>query len=109
MATVTVPHNPELTKEQVNEAISRHFSGTFDVSMPWHSRWIQVKKSGWSAVGVQLKQSKTATTFKLWTYMPSIKFGQLTGTLLPYIIFRSRWKELEEDVATFIEGAPEFR
>jgi len=109
MAIVTIPHNPELTKEQAIEAFQRHFAGSYEVyPTKLRKRDLVVKKSNWSGVGVRLKQEKEKTCFVFTAMMPNVIMQVLFGGLFSYAILRSEWKRLEAEVTEFIDSAPEF-
>lgn len=109
MAIVTIPHNPELTKERALEAFQRRFAGSYDVyPTKLRNRDLVVKKSNWSGVGVRLKQEKDKTSFVFTAMMPNVIMQVLFGGLFSYLILRSDWKRLEAEVTEFIDGAPEF-
>ena len=109
MAIVTIPHNPQLTKEQAFEAFQRHFAATYEVyPAKGRRRDLIVKKSNWSGVGVRLKQEKDKTSFVFTAMMPNLMLQALFGGLFSYLILRSEWKRLEREVVDFIETAPEF-
>lgn len=109
MAIVTIPHNPQLTKEQALEAFQRRFAGTYDIyPTKQRNRDFIVKKSNWSGVGVRVKQEADKTSFVFTPMMPNLMLQILFGGVFSYLILRSEWKRLEADVAEFIETASEF-
>ena len=109
MAIVSVPQNPQLTKEQAIEAFQRRFAATYEVyPTKGRRRDLIVKKSNWSGVGVRLKQGKDKTSFVFTAMMPNLMLQALFGGIFSYLILRSEWKRLEREVAEFIETAPEF-
>jgi hypothetical protein len=109
MAIVTIPHNPQLTKEQAIEAFQRRFAEAYEVyPAKLRKRDFIVKKSNWSGVGVRLKQEKEKTCFVFTAMMPNVIMQVLFGGLFSYLILRSEWKRLEAEVTEFIDGAAEF-
>ena len=110
MAIVNIGNQPDLTKEQAREAFARHFEGKYDViqSNAMRRDFI-VKKSGWSGVGVRLKQDKTGTSFIFTGLIPNVLLQMLFGGVVAYLFLRSSWKELEAEIAQFIENEPSFR
>lgn len=110
MAIVSIGNRPDLTPEQAQEVFAQHFAGKYEVV---HSNALRrnfiVKKSGWSGVGVRLKQDKTGTTFVFTGLMPNMVLQVLFGGLASYLFLRSSWKELEAEVSEFIQSAPEFQ
>jgi hypothetical protein len=109
MAIVTIPQNPELTKEQALEAFQRRFAATYEVyPTKLAKRDLIVKKSNFAGVGVRLKQEKEKTSFVFTAMMPNVIMQALFGGLFSYLILRSEWKRLEAEVTEFIESAPEF-
>lgn len=110
MAKVTVAYHPELTAERATEVFRSHFAGKYDVykTRLWPMNLV-VKKSGWTAVGVRLKQERYATTFFFTSFMPSpVLFLLLSGIPIHYLFLRRTWKAMEEEVRSFIERASEF-
>ena len=110
MAIVSIGNRPDLTPEQAQEVFAQHFAGKYEVvrSNAVRRNFI-VKKSGWSGVGVRLKQDKTGTTFVFTGLMPNMVLQVLFGGLASYLFLRSSWKELEAEVLEFIQSAPEFQ
>ena len=107
MATVTVTHRPELTAEQAMEAFGEHFAGKYKVHKARLIGWdFVVKKSEWTGVGVKLKQEENSTTFDFSPFMPSWIVRALVGQ---FQWIRPGWDEMEEEVASFIESASEFK
>ena len=110
MAKVTVPYHPELTVQRVIEVFRSHFAGKYDVykTRLW-PRGFVVKKSGWSAIGIRLKHEPYATTFLFMSFTPSpIVLFFLTGIPIHYLLLRSTWKAMEQEVRSLIENASEF-
>ena len=116
MAEVTVGHYPEWTVKSAMEVFRRHFAGKYDV-YEFPSSWLMgqlgrrrdfiVKKSGWTAVGVRLKQEPNATSFVFTPYVPSVtcQFLWFLGGLLPgYVLLRPGWQALEDEVRSFLAG-----
>ena len=110
MAIVSIGNRPDLTPEQAQEVFAQHFAGKYEVvrSNAVRRNFI-VKKSGWSGVGVRLKQEKTGTTFVFTGLMPNMVLQVLFGGVASYLFLRSSWKELEAEVSEFIQSAPEFQ
>jgi len=109
MAIVTIPHSPQLTKEQALEAFQRRFAVSYEVyPTKVRNRDIILKKSNWSGVGVRVKQEADKTSFVFTAMMPSLLLQALFGGLFSYLLLRGEWKRLEAEVAEFIESAPEF-
>ena len=110
MAIVSIGNRPDLTPEQAQEVFAQRFAGKYEVV---HSNAVRrdfiVKKSGWSGVGVRLKQDKTGTSFVFTGLMPNMLLQVLFGGLASYQFLRSSWKELEAEVSEFIQSAPEFQ
>ena len=110
MATITIGYKPELTPDSVRETFAEHFAGKYEVyPTKVRSRDFIVKKSGWSGVGVRVKQEKEQTTFVFTAMMPNLFLQALFGGLATYLFLRSDWKALESEVADFIQYAPEFQ
>jgi hypothetical protein len=67
-------------------------------------------------VSVKLKQEEGKTSFVFTYFSPSmlvrgltaLSFG-LIGGLIEYLILRSRYKAIENEVKSFIESAEEFK
>ena len=110
MATITIGHHPELTAERALEVFSSHFADKYEVYMTkLLGRDFAMKKSGWTAVGVKLRQDKEETKFVFTAFMPSMIFQLLFGGLIAMLFLRPSWKALEEEVRVFIENAADFR
>lgn len=110
MAKVTVAYHPELTVERAIEVFRSHFAGKYDVykTKLWPMNFV-VKKSGWTAVGVRLKQEPYATTFFFASFTPSpILFFLFSGIPIHWLFLRPSWKTMEKEVRALIENASEF-
>jgi hypothetical protein len=110
MAIVSIGNRPDLTPEQAREVFAQQFEGKYEIvrSNAMRRDFI-VKKSGWSGVGVRLKQDKTGTSFVFTGLMPNMLLQVLFGGIGSYLFLRSSWKELEAEVSEFIQSAPEFQ
>ena len=110
MAIANIGNRPDLTPEQAREVFTQHFAGKYEIvrSNAMRRNFI-VKKSGWSGVGVRLKQEKTGTSFVFTSLMPNMLLQVLFGGVASYLFLRSSWKELEAEVSEFIQSAPEFQ
>jgi hypothetical protein len=104
MALVSIGHRPDLTPEQAQAAFERHFAGKYKV-YPTKARLRDfiVKKTDWAGVGVRLKQEKTGTVFVFTAMMPNLLLQALFGGAIAYLLLRSTWKELENEVRACIE------
>ncbi len=110
MAIVSIGNQPDLTPDQAREIFAQHFAGKYEiVKSNAINRQFIVKKSGWSGVGVRLKQEKTGTSFVFTGLMPNMLLQLLFGGIASYLFLRSSWKELEAEVTEFIQSAPEFQ
>ncbi len=123
MATVTVAHHPDLTPEGALEVLRRHLGDRYDVHAPGgFEKWfngrphIVVRKTRWAAVAVWLRQKKDATSFRFSGMWPPEALlgavfavpGIVVTYLTAWITLRSSWKEIEADITSVIESAPEF-
>ena len=116
MAVIIVAYHPELTPERAMEVFRSHFADRYDVhKIAWFERMGQmwgghrdfiVKKSAWTGVGVNLEQRSDTTRFVFVPMMPTPIL--VVVPLLFWLVLRASWKALEEEVRSFIEGAPEF-
>ena len=71
MATVTVNHNPNLTADQAMEVFRSHFTGRYEVyKTSLAMRDSVVKKSGWTGVGVRLRQDSNSTSLVFTAMSP---------------------------------------
>ena len=72
-----------------------------------------VQKTPFTGVFVGLKQHKDSTAFKFQAGPPSRVLTLLCVLLVGWLIvlpaLRAQWKEMEAEVKSFIENAPEFR
>ena len=74
-----------------------------------------VKKTGWTGVGVRLRQDSTTTSFVFTGMSPGTMARVLPvlfigiGALIILLILRSSWKAMEEEVSAFIESSPDFK
>ena len=110
MATINIGHNPALTPERAMAIFQRRFAGTYQVyETKRRLRDFIVKKSDWAGVGVKVKQDPNKTTLVFTGMMPNPIFQALFGGLASYLFLRSSWKELEDEIAAFIEDEREFR
>jgi len=89
MATITIAHKPELTAERAMEAFERHFAGKYQVykTRIWNRHFI-VKKSGWTGVGVRVKQEEKGTTLVFSAMMPNLLLQGMFGGLIAYAFLR---------------------
>ena len=118
MAVVIVGHHPELTADEAMRVFQRHFTGKYVVYMykALGMKRIAVKKSAWVGVIVRLKQEKGKTSFVFTYFSPSAlvrgfmgaAFG-LIGALIQWLILRSSYRVIENEVKSFIESASEFK
>lgn len=124
MAEVFVAHNPKLIGETAMQVFETHFGDRYVVHLPTFMQRafagkpdFVVRKSAWAAVGVWLKQKDNTTSFVFFTGVtPSAVVlgvfaggvGVLITYLLAWMVLRSSWKAMEEEVRSFIENAPEF-
>ncbi len=123
MATVTVAHHPDLTPEGALEVFRSHLDDTYDVQAPGgFEKWfngrphIIVRKTRWAAAAVWLRQKKDATSFRFSGMWPPEALvgavfavpGIVVTYLTAWITLRSSWKEIEADITSVIESAPEF-
>jgi radical SAM superfamily enzyme YgiQ (UPF0313 family) len=115
MAVVIVGHHPELIAEEAMKVFQRHFTGKYVVYMYKlvGIRRIVVKKSAWVGVIVRLKQEKGKTSFDVNYYSPSMlarmPFFGLLQPLILWLILRSSYKAIENEVKSFIENAEELK
>jgi len=109
MATITVGRLPDLTPETVQQVFEDHFSGKYTVSSTRiRNRDFIVKKSDWTGVGVRVKRDKAGLTTLVFTaMMPNLILQGLFGGLIAYLFLRREWKALEDEVAAFIQSAPQ--
>ena len=109
MATITIGYRPDLTPERAMQIFAEHFGRRCEVTTTWiRNRDFVVKKSAWTGVGVRVKQEKDATTFVFTAVMPSLFWQFLFGGVIAYLLLRPQWKDLEAEVAAFIEHNPAF-
>ena len=117
MATITV--NQHLTEERAVELFRRQFAGKYVVE---EKRGIgqdfMVRKSNWLAIRVKLRQGQVGgTTFFFSGFTPSFwhrmlpvmgVVGGIPGVagafLIMFLVLRSSRKELEQEIAQFIES-----
>ena len=112
MATVTVAHHPELTVENAAEVFKEHFGDKYQVdatSTLGRLERIVIKKSGWTAVYVTLTQASGKTSFVFGGFMPSMVSRVPFAGLIEVLFLRPSWKQMEEEVGTFIENAAAFK
>ncbi len=112
MATITVAHKPDLTAERAMDAFRTHFADKYKVyeTRFWkRGRDFIVEKSGWTGVGIKLKQESDATTFVFTPIMPSMILQLSFGGLIAMLFLRPGHKAMEDEVRTFIDNAAAFR
>ena len=116
MATVTVNHDPNLTADQVMELFRSHFAGRYEVyKTKLAMRDFVVKKSGWTGVGVRLRQDSSATSFvftaispaKMARILPVLLIG--IGALIILLTLRPSWKAMEQEIRSFIESSADLK
>ena len=116
MVTVTVNHNPDLTADQAMELFRSHFAGRYEVSKTsLLARDFVLKKTGWTGVGVRLRQDSNTTSFVFTAMSPGTIARVLPvlflgiGALILLLTLRPAWKAMEEEVRTFIESSADFK
>ena len=110
MATISIGHRPDLTKEQVQQIFAQRFHDCEIIGSNAVNRDFIIKKNGWTGVGVRVKQNNDGTTTFVFTaLMPNVLLQTLFGGLFAYVLLRTSWKEMELQVAGFIRLAPEFQ
>ena len=112
MASVTVAHRPELTVENATEAFEEHFKDKYEVdgtSTIGQLQRILITKSKWTGVQINLMQTRDKTSFGFRGFMPSwVSRIPLAGQIVT-LFLKSSWKEMEDEVGTFIENAAAFK
>ncbi|MBI3742893.1 MAG: hypothetical protein HY261_01210 [Chloroflexi bacterium] len=110
MATVTVGKHPEFDGMKAMELFRKKFDGKYRVGKAGIlGRDFAVNKSGWTGVTVKVKQDAVGTTFVFTGYIPSILNRVLFGGLIASIFLRGSWKAMENEIATFVQNAPELK
>ena len=116
MATVTVNHNPHLTADQAMEVFRSHFAGRYEVyKTRLAMRDFVVKKSGWTGVGVRLRQNSNTTSFVFTGFSPATMVRVLhavfigLGALIVLLVIRPSWKSMEEEIRAFIDNSAYFK
>ena len=110
MAIITIGHQPELTKEQVQAVFAERFAGEFEiVRSNAIKRDFIIKKNNWTGVGMRLKQEKNSTTLIFTAMMPNLLLNTLFSGLFSYALLRKGWKEMELEIAGFIRLEPQFQ
>lgn len=106
MAIVGIGNQPDLTPEGAREVFAAHFEGTYEiVESNAMQRDFIVKKNNAVGVGVRLKQERTGTSFIFTGIMPSVLLDAVFGGPGGTVFVRSSWKELEAEIAAFIEAS----
>jgi hypothetical protein len=110
MAIVSIGTRRDLTVDQVWSVFARHFGGKYDVvPSNAHRRDFIVKKNAWAGVGVRLKQERTGTSFIFTGLIPNMTQQLLFGGMASYFFLRSDWKDMEAEIADFIQNEPSFQ
>jgi hypothetical protein len=110
MAIINIGSRPDLTPDQAREVFAQHFAGKYEVvTSNALNRQFIIRKSGWAGVGVRLKQEKTGTSFVFTGLIPNVALQVMFGGAIAYLFLRSSWKELEAEIAQFIENEPSFQ
>jgi len=111
MATVTIGHRPDLTKERVQEIFSERFADKYEIVRSTAlKRDFIVKESKWTGVGVRFKQESDGDSVFVFTaLMPNALLRTLFSGLVSYALLRKSWRRLEMEIMTFIRVAPEFQ
>jgi predicted amidophosphoribosyltransferase len=114
VAIVTVPYQPYLTAEPAMEVFRREFRGRYQIYKThfYFTRDFIVKKNAFIGVSVKLKQEPGKTSFVFTYTQPSPLLVMICSLLIAglvlLLILRASHKELEAEVQSFIENAPEF-
>lgn len=104
MAVIDIGYRPELTKDRARDIFESGFAGRYRVEgSPVMRRDFIVKKNGWVGVGVRLQQERSRTALVFTPLVPSSLLYNLMGGVAPHLFLRTAWKELEGEVASFIE------
>ena len=110
MATVTIGHRPDLTREQVQKIFAERFPSYEIIRSNAINRDFIIKKNNWTGVGVRVKQEKDGvTTFVFTAMMPNVFLQTFFGGLFAYALLRKSWKEMELEIVGFIRLEPEFQ
>jgi hypothetical protein len=119
MVKVTIGYHPELTPQAAMEIFQKHFAAKYRVSKikRVRTRDFIVKKNPLIGVLVGLKQKEDSTSFDFHADAPSAMLAILfwlilaliPALLIYFIVLRPRLKEMEREIKSFIENAPEFK
>jgi len=119
MAEVTIPYQPQLTTETAMEVFTKYFAGRYKVEKYGLQvgRSFILRKNAFVGVTVGLRRREDISVLVFTGTVPFpgmlALFPLALLGLVPYfavfLILRSNWKPLEEEVREFTESAPEFR
>jgi hypothetical protein len=109
--TICVAHNPGLTPEAAMKMFHILLEDRFSVNKVRDSARFQfaVQKSPFTGVLVGLRQQEGQTSFAINGSWPSQTGLVLSLGPISWLWLRPGWKEMEEDVASFVENAPVFK
>ena len=104
MARINLKHSPDLTKEQLRDMLSAHFTGLgYEVGLSaLIGADIYVKKNAWVGVTIKLKQKSDSTFLRIGGYAPSIAVRLLLYGLITYLILLPKWNRLVKDVRELV-------
>lgn len=108
MAKTTIESIPSLTKEKLTNILSVYGKPKgYEVgASSLIGADVFVKKSGWTGVTIKMKQKADGTTFKVYGYAPSMAVRLLIYGVITILILRPKWKQLENEIVSFIESEP---
>ena len=107
-----------VTAKAAMEAFQKHFGTKYRVYKPGLYAFkedFHIKKTGWAAVAVRVKQDSKGTEFKfypcissVWNYLFVILIAGIIAYIIIYPRVRPTVKDMEKEVRCFLENAPEF-
>jgi hypothetical protein len=106
LAVITIPHKPELTKEQAQELFAKHFAGKYKVEdFKGPFRDFMVVSNPFTGVAIKLEQGDNETKFVYAGLAPRWWARVLLGGLIGFLF----WNRITNEVEEYMRTAPEFK
>jgi hypothetical protein len=109
--TISVAHNPGLTPDAAMKMFHILLEDRYSINKVSDNAGshFAVQKSPFTGVLVRLRQQEDKTSFAINGSWPSRTGLVLSLGPISWLWLRPGWKEMEEDVASFVENAPIFK
>jgi hypothetical protein len=109
MAIISIGHKPELSIAEARAIFARGMAGRYEiVTSEVRSRHFIVQKDNWRGVGVKLQQRGGETRFVFTGMISNFWLQFFFGGMFSYPLLRGSWREMEAEVAEYIESESAF-